>query len=90
MISATEILKAVRKLPAGEQRRLADLLGRQTMRGGAESRRIAGQKSARNGGNKRGDRRGIVLFLSMGGVGHSDHRDVSSDKYKHLGEVYGG
>ena len=27
-------------------------------------------------------------FLARGGKGHSDFRDVSRDKYKHLAEVY--
>jgi hypothetical protein len=27
-------------------------------------------------------------FLALGGMAHSDDTDVSSDKYKHLAEVY--
>ena len=87
-VSATEILKAVRKLPAREQRRLADRISRRAGRDDGDNRRNV--KPARNGGNKRDDRRGIKIFLSMGGVAHSDYRDVSLDKYKHLSEVYGG
>ena len=87
-MGATEILKAIRKLPAIEQRRLADRISRQAGRDDGESRRNL--KSARNGGNKRDDRRGIQIFLSMGGTAHSDYRDVSLDKYKHLSEGYGG
>ncbi len=28
------------------------------------------------------------MFLALAGTGHSDHADVSSDKGKHLAEVY--
>ena len=29
------------------------------------------------------------LTVKLAGTGHSDHTDVSTDKYKHLAETYG-
>ncbi len=33
-------------------------------------------------------RHALRRFLSMAGTAHSDFTDVSSDKYKHLAEIY--
>lgn len=39
--------------------------------------------------NRRASRRtAFERLLALGGVGHSTDRDVSSDKYRHLGKAY--
>jgi hypothetical protein len=31
---------------------------------------------------------GLERWLALAGTGHSDYTDVSTDKYKHLAEIY--
>ena len=75
MSTVQRLLNAIRKLPAKERKRLVAALG------------------SRPRGRAKGPRRpattqGYARTLALAGAGHSEYTDVSSDKYKHLGEIH--
>ena len=77
MRTEDEILKLARRLPPARRRRIADKLLESAEReagsaAGAQDRRLAALKR----------------FLELAGTGHSAVTDVSTDKYKHLAEIY--
>ncbi len=78
MRTVEEILEAAEHLSPRDQRRLLkkleDSLARQ-----AETKRRAKVKRRKDG---------LAIFIAMAGTAHSDYADVSTDKYKHLAEIY--
>jgi hypothetical protein len=82
MRAADDILRKAKRLPARERQRIVSALTRMDK---------ATRKPRRNRGTKApvGEARRIAAmeaFMKL--VGHSDFTDVSSNKYKHLGEIY--
>ena len=80
------IVGQVQRLPAKERRRLIAVLNK-SLGNGRKAKKPRG-KSASKVATK--DRRQVALdaFLAMAGTAHSDYTDVSTDKYKHLAEIY--
>jgi len=76
MRTADEILEDARRLPVAERKRLAKALEEELSLEPAtekqEAKRVAGYKS----------------LLAIAGSLHSEHTDVSADKYKHLAELH--
>ena len=75
MRSVDEILKQARSLSPDERRKLVDSLEEglaDEQETDAEAARLAA----------------LDRWIAHAGIGHSDFTDVSSDKYKHLAEVY--
>jgi len=78
MQTVEEILQSIRRLAPEERERVrAELDALEHAEGNGrraltEERRKAAMKA----------------WLAMAGTAHSDFRDVSTDKYKHLGDVY--
>jgi len=70
-----QILEQVRSLPRGQRRKLADALL-------AEIESCDLQKSEKQ------RMAALDKFLEMGGSVHTDFTDVSSDKYRHLADIY--
>ena len=77
MTTARQIVEAVTRLPARERQRVVVLLRR------ALEKRAAPKGLVRT---SRGKTRTPSLspLLEMAGSAHAEHRDVSSDKYRHL------
>ena len=73
MRTLADILKQARGLSTDERRRLVE-----------EIEGDLGQES----GDETSWLAAMDAFLALGGTGHSDYTDVSSDKYKHLAEIY--
>lgn len=75
MRTVEEIIEQARRLSAEDRRRLLDEL--------EES--LAEEESAQAKASAKGL---YTRSLALAGTMHSDFTDVSTDKYKHLGEVY--
>ncbi|HVO22080.1 MAG TPA: hypothetical protein VMW56_00465 [Candidatus Margulisiibacteriota bacterium] len=80
------IIEQVRRLPVKDRRRLIVVLNRSLGNGGKT------KKPARKSVSKispTGRRQAALdAFLAMAGTAHSDYTDVSTDKYRHLAEIY--
>jgi hypothetical protein len=74
MRRAEEIFEQAKALPDDERRRLIDRL--------QESLR------AKPPAHDEGRAEALKRWLAMAGMGHTDHADVSTDKYKHLADIY--
>ena len=72
MQTVEEILDAARRLPEGERRRLVEAL-----QGNRREEPIEEQR-----------RDALSSWLGLAGRFHSDFTDVSTEKYKHLSDVY--
>jgi hypothetical protein len=70
-----EVLKQAAELTAAERRQLIDVLEQ-----GLADDGLTETESAR--------RAALTRWLGRAGTGHSEHTDVSSDKYKHLAAAY--
>lgn len=73
-MTTTQILKEVEKLSPGERTKL--------MRRLAKSRVRPRQRMWRP------NPKALARFLAMAGTGKGPYTDVSSNKYKHLAEIY--
>lgn len=73
MQTLNEVLEAARRLSEDDRERLIEEL-----EATLESHRIPEQQR----------QAAMEHMLSLAGTGHSDFTDVSSDKYKHLAEIY--
>ena len=79
------IIDEARRLPLRDRRRLIAVLN-ESLADGGKTRKPAA-KSPRVSTKDR--RRGALdAFLALAGTAHSDYTDVSTDKYKHLAEIY--
>lgn len=78
MRTVEEILKAARHLSPRDQRRLLEKL--------EDSLAQQDETKWKAKGKRRKD--GLAMFIAMAGTAHSDYTDVSTDKYKHLAEIY--
>ena len=83
MDKVQRIIEEARRLPARDRQKLIAALTKSRSNGKRASkvtkRRAAGaidRLAALDG------------FLALAGTAHSDYTDVSSDKYKHLAEIY--
>ena len=65
-------------LPDKQKRELINQLRKSL----ARPRRRTGARRRKN------SRRALAEFIAMSGTAHSDYTDVSSNKYRHLGEIY--
>jgi hypothetical protein len=73
MQSLEDLMRAARRLPPEDRRRMLEDL----------------EASLRDDEPPEDDRRAALeRFIARSGSLHSEHTDVSSDKYKHLAEVY--
>ena len=73
MRRAEEIFEQAKSLPDDERRRLIERL----------------QESLKAKDPSSGQRlEAMKRWLAMAGTGHTDHTDVSTDKYKHLADIY--
>lgn len=72
MLTVDEILEAARRLPESERRRLIQAL----------------QDKAREVPLEQQRREAMSKWLALAGAFHSDFTDVSTEKYKHLADVY--
>lgn len=78
MLTLDEILQALCRLTPKEQARVRAELD------ALERAEESGREAVASG-----DRKAVMKdWLAMAGIGHSDFTDVSTDKYKHLGDVY--
>lgn len=75
MRSADEIWEQAKRLPREEQEKLAERLD-DTLSAEESDAQAQNRKMA------------MERLLARAGTGQSDHADVSSDKYKHLAEIY--
>ncbi len=75
MRTLDEILEQAKRLPPRERRLLIDELEESLPAEGTEEAEPAWLAA-------------MDAFLALGGTAHSDYTDVSSDKYKHLAEIY--
>ncbi len=73
-MTVMQIVQEAKQLPSKERRRLVAAL-KETL---SEEERGPDPKA----------RDALKRFISMAGKAESVYEDVSSDKYKHLGEVY--
>ncbi len=75
-MTMTQLIRAAELLPAGKRKALA--------------RRLLRTMPAAHGRPRKWkfSRKGLEEFIAMAGTGHSTYRDVSSNKYKHLAEIY--
>lgn len=73
-MTTTQILKEVEKLSPAERSKLMRRLANSTVR---PRRKLW-----------RPDPKALARFLAMAGAGKGPYRDVSSNKYKHLAEIY--
>lgn len=79
MLTVEELLEQAKHLPPKDRRRLiAELEGSI-----AEQAEAPGEAPPRRS-------RGLAMFIAMAGTAHSDFTDVSTNKGKHLAEVYAG
>jgi len=76
------IIEQVRRLPVKDRRRLIVVLNRSLGNGKktAEAARRAKKRPLGEGP--------YALSLALAGTARSDYCDVSSDKYKHLADIY--
>jgi hypothetical protein len=74
MHTVQEIVAEAKRLPAPERRRVIDAI----------------EDSLEQEEDQQAARRAAALdhWLALAGTMHSDYTDVSSDKYKHLAEIY--
>ncbi len=75
MQTLEDILEEARRLPPDERRRLLEKLQQEE-----EERESEPSEQARFAA--------LDKLLALSGTAHSDYTDVSSNKYKHLAEVY--
>lgn len=75
MRTVDEILDQAKRLSARERRRVIDEL-EESLPAEEAGETEAVWLAAMDG------------WLALAGTGHSDHTDVSSDKYRHLGDIY--
>ncbi|MBI4872874.1 MAG: hypothetical protein HY814_15075 [Candidatus Riflebacteria bacterium] len=76
MLHVDELLKEARQLPREERRKLVDELAASLAQEASEAVPPPADGP-------------YAKTLALAGTGHTDFRDVCSDKYKHLGEIYG-
>jgi hypothetical protein len=74
-MSIEELLEHAKHLPPRERRRLAERL-------------LADLDEEDEAAPVDAQLKALDRFLELAGTGHSDFTDVSSDKYKHLADVY--
>jgi len=72
-MTVAQLVEEAKQLTSEERRILIEAL--------AEAPREEASRSAKARNARRS-------FLALAGKGESEHRDVSTDKYKHLGEIY--
>ncbi len=75
MRTVEEILEQAKRLPPRERRRLIDELEESLPADEATEPEPAWLAA-------------MERWLALAGTGHSDYTDVSSDKYKHLADIY--
>jgi len=78
MPTVEELLEQAKHLPPKDRRRLIAEL----------EDSIADQAEAPGEAPRRS--RGLAMFIAMAGTAHSDFTDVSTNKGKHLAEIYAG
>ena len=77
------IIEQARRLPAQDRQKLVDALrhGRPNGKEASKPRKAPAASTTR--------RLGVLdSFLALAGTAQSDYADVSSNKYKHLAEIY--
>ncbi len=83
MDKVERIIEQARRLPVRDRQKLIAALTKVRPNG---NRRAKPKKRPAARTTRR--RAALDSFLSLAGTAHSDHTDVSSDKYKHLAEIY--
>ncbi len=79
MPTVEELLEQAKHLPAKDRRRLI-----------AELEDSIVEQAEVPGGTPLRRSRGLAMFIAMAGTAHSDFADVSTNKGKHLAEIYAG
>jgi hypothetical protein len=74
------IIEQARRLSPRDQRKLIAALNRSRADG-----KIRPRQSRKRVASAKGP---YAALLELAGTAHSDYHDVSSDKYKHLAEIY--
>ncbi|MBI4230070.1 MAG: hypothetical protein HY608_04460 [Planctomycetes bacterium] len=72
MAKLEEIMDAAQRLSEGDRRRLLEAL----------------QTNGAHASSEECHREALASWRSLAGTFHSDHADVSTDKGRHLGDVY--
>ena len=75
MRKVDELLEQARRLSASERRRLVEALEDESSLGDGGSTDPSWLAA-------------MEQWLALAGTAHSEHTDVSSDKYRHLGAIY--
>ena len=83
MDKVERIIEQARRLPRQDRRRVITAL---TKSGPNGKRALKPRKRSAAGTTRRLS--ALDAFLALAGTAHSDYTNVSSDKYKHLAEIY--
>lgn len=82
MDKVERIIEQVRRLPARDRHKLVAALK------SLENGKRRAKPTKRPTPRKVSRERPYAALLDLAGTAHSDYTDVSSDKYKHLAEIY--
>ena len=79
MLTIEELVEQAKHLPPPDRRRLIDELEDSLATQPEAPEETPGRRS-----------RGLAMFIAMAGTAHSAFTDVSTNKGKHLAEIYAG
>lgn len=80
-----DLLQRAKRLPVKERRKLIARL-QTTLSAKETAKQPAGRPRPQK--KRRSAKAALDAFIAMAGTVHTSYTDVSSDKYKHLGEIY--